>query len=299
MSKVAFLGLGAMGSRMAANLLKVGHALTVWNREPGAADKLVGMGAKAAGTPREAAQGNEFVIAMVSDDEASRQVWLDAKVGALAGMKANAIAIESSTLTPAWVLELAAAVNSSGVKLLDAMVSGSTPQAESAQLIFLVGGDAESLRRAESLFMNLGSSVEHAGPVGSGALAKLATNTLMGVQLSALAELIGMLKKQGANAKQVLNAVSATAMWNPHLTRDMNSMLSGDFAKEFPVRLLEKDLNYTVKTGGGNTSMPTVSAVRDVFQRAIDKNLGNRNMTAVVQLFDNNMEKVASPRIGA
>src|SRR5262249_48988081 len=157
----------------------------------------VAVGAKAAATPRDAAQGNEFVMSMVRDDEASRHVWLDAEVGALAGMQGDAIAIESSTLTPAWVLALAAAMRKRGMTLLDAMVSGSTPQAERGQLVFLVGGDVEPLRRAEPLLMNLGSSVQHAGPVGSGALAKLATNTLMGVQLSTLAELIGMLRRHG------------------------------------------------------------------------------------------------------
>ena len=286
MSKIAFLGLGAMGSRMAANLLKAGHELTVWNREPQAADKLVAAGAKAAGTPRLAADGNDFVIAMVSNDDASRQVWLDAAKGALAGMKSGALAIECSTLTPAWVLELAAATKKASISLLDAMVSGSTPQAQNAQLIFLVGGDAGSLELANLVLRAMGSTIEHAGPVGSGALAKLATNTLMGVQLTALAELIGMLRRQHANARQILDAVSATAMWNPHLDRDTKSMLACDFATQFPVKLLEKDLDYTVKTAGGDGLTPTVSAARDVFQKAIDEKLGDLNMTAVVKLFD-------------
>jgi 3-hydroxyisobutyrate dehydrogenase len=162
MSKVAFLGLGAMGSRMAANLLKVGHELTVWNLNPEAADKLVAAGAMKATNPREAAEGNEFVIAMVSNDEASRQVWLDTKNSALLGMQGGAIAIESSTLTPAWVHELSGAMNKAGVALLDAMVSGSTPQAESAQLVFLVGGDADKLRHAEPLLKALGSRIQYA-----------------------------------------------------------------------------------------------------------------------------------------
>jgi len=96
-----------------------------------------------------------------------------------------------------------------------------------------------------------------------------------------------MLKRQGVDPKQVLNAVSATAMWNPHLTRDAESMLSGDFETKFPVKLLEKDLGYTVKTAGGDAAAPTVSAVRNVLQRAIDENLGDLNMTVVVKLFDN------------
>jgi 3-hydroxyisobutyrate dehydrogenase len=136
------------------------------------------------------------------------------------------------------------------------------------------------------VFKALGSSIQHAGPVGSGALAKLATNTLMGVQLAALAELIGMLNGQGVDPRQVLNAVSATAMWNAHLTRDTESMLTGNFETQFPVKLLEKDLGYTVKTAGGDAAAPTVSAVRRVFQKAIDENLGDLNMTAVVKLFD-------------
>ena len=134
MSKVAFLGLGAMGSRMAANLLKAGHELTVWNRVPEAANNLVASGAKTAVTPRGAAENNEFVMSMVSNDEASQQVWLDGPDGALAGMQDGTVAIQSSTLSPVWIRQLAGSMCKSGVKLLDAMVSGSTPQAESAQL---------------------------------------------------------------------------------------------------------------------------------------------------------------------
>jgi 3-hydroxyisobutyrate dehydrogenase len=287
MSKVAFIGLGAMGSRMATNLLKAGHELTVWNLTPEAAKKLAASGAKAAATPKEAAEGNDFIIAMVSNDEASRHVWLDAATGALAGAKAGAIAIESSTLTPEWVRELGNAMSKAGVSLLDAMVSGSTPQAESAQLVYLVGGDADALKRAEPVLKALGSSIQYAGPQACGALAKLATNTLMGVQLATLAEMVGMLKRQDVDPKLVLHAVSATAMWNPHLSRDAESMLSGDFATKFPIRLLEKDLGYTVKTAGGDAEVPTVSAVRNVFKKAIDEKLGDLNMTAVVKLFDN------------
>jgi 3-hydroxyisobutyrate dehydrogenase len=285
MSKVAFLGLGAMGSRMATNLLKAGQELTVWNLTPEPMKALVAAGAKPAATPREAAEGSEFVMTMVTNDVASREVWLDAANGALLGMRSGAIAIDSSTLTPAWVRELAGVMSKAGVTLLDAMVSGSTPQAESAELVFLVGGDANSLQRAMPVLKPLGSAIRHAGPVGCGAFAKLATNALMGVQLAALAELIGMLKRQQVDARQILDAVSATAMWNPQLTRDAESMLTDNFEPHFPVQLLEKDLGYTVQTGGGEASMPTVSAVRSIFRRAIDENLGKLNMTAVAKLF--------------
>ena len=120
------------------------------------------------------------------------------------------------------------------------MVSGSTPQAESAHLVFLVGGDGKAVERARPVLQALGSSIQHAGPVGSGAIAKLATNALMGVQLTALAELVGMVRRQGADPKQVLGAVSATAMWNPHLSRDLEAMIARDFQARFPIKLLEK-----------------------------------------------------------
>ena len=286
MSKVAFVGLGAMGSRMAANLLKAGHGVTVCDLAPDAVKKLTDSGARTAADAREAAEGNDFVLAMVRDDEISCKVWLDATSGALAGMKRGAIAIECSTITPAWARELGDAISKTGIAMLDAPVSGSTPQAQNAQLIFLVGGDAKTLQHAEPLLKAMGSSVQHAGPVGAGALAKLITNTLMGVQLATLAEMIGMLRRQGVDPKEVLGAVGATPLWSPHLSGDTESMLSGNFESRFPIRLLVKDLNYTVMTAGGDASVPTVSAVRDVFQKAMNEQLGDLNMTAVVKLFE-------------
>lgn len=286
MSKVAFIGLGAMGSRMAANLLRAGHEVTVNDLVPEAAQKLVASGARTAHSPREAAKGKEFVLTMVRDDDASRQVWLDANNGALKGMEPEAIAIESSTLTPVWTRELSCAISRSGMRFLEAPVSGSTPQAENAKLVFLIGGNEETLKIAEPLLKILGSSIQFAGPVGSGALAKLVTNTLMGVEVATIAEMIGMLKKQNADPERVLNAVAATTLWNPHLTNDAKLMLSDDSKPRFPVKLLVKDLNYTVKTAGFELPESTVSAARGLFERAVDEQLGDLNMTAVVKLFE-------------
>ena len=286
MSKIAFIGLGAMGSLIVANLLKAGHEVAVYDTKPEAAKKLVSSGARMATSPREAAKGNEFVFTMVPNDEVSKKVWLDPDTGALASMESRAVALEMSTVTPAWIRKLGETVTKAGTAFLEAPVSGSTPQAESAELVFLIGGDADSLKQAEPVLKVLSSSIQHAGPIGAGALAKLITNTLMGVELTTLAEMIGMLKKQEVDPKQVLNAVAATALWNSHLTKDSESMLSGDFETHFPIKLLAKDLGYTVETAGGEASVPTVSAARALFQRAMDERLGDLNMTAVVKLFD-------------
>ena len=214
MSQIAILGVGAMGSRMALNLLRARHRVTVWNRRPSAAKALVEAGARWAGTPKDAAADAEFVIAMVRDNEASRQVWIDPETGAAAGMTSGSIAIESSTLTPEWIRELGATLAARGIALLDAPVVGSTPQAELAQLIYLVGGDAAIYARSQDVLTAMGSSLHHVGPVGSGAMAKLVTNALLGVQVTTIAELIGLLKWSGIDASRVLAAVSRTPAWS-------------------------------------------------------------------------------------
>jgi 3-hydroxyisobutyrate dehydrogenase len=285
MAKVSVLGLGAMGSRMAANLIKAGHQVTVWNRNPLAAQALVDAGALAAHTPKEAASGADFVIAMVRDNEASRHIWLDSDTGALAGMSNHAIAIESSTLTAEWIRELAARLEERAVPLIEAPVVGSTPQAEAAQLTYFVGGDAETLARSEVILKAMGSSIHHVGPIGAGTVAKLATNTLLGIQVTVLAELIGMLRRSGADVARVLEAVSVTPAWSMAAGRVSGLMLAGNFAPQFPVDLIEKDFGYTLQAAGSDLAAPTVAAARGVFREAIRRGFGEENMTAVAKLF--------------
>ena len=191
MDTVAFLGLGAMGSRMAQRLLGQGHTLKVWNRSPGPAEALAERGAVRAATPREAAAGADVVISIVSDDRAARSVWLDAEAGACAGLGPGALAVESSSVTPAWILELGAAVRAAGADLVDAQVTGSRPQAEAGQLIYMIGGEEAGFERAREILKPLGSAFYHIGPLGKGSIFKLAVNALFAAQLASVAELLG------------------------------------------------------------------------------------------------------------
>jgi 3-hydroxyisobutyrate dehydrogenase len=284
MSKISVLGLGAMGARMAVHLMKAGHDVTVWNRTADATKPLVAAGATQAQTPSEAAAGAAFVVAMVRDDDASRRIWLDPDNGALAGMAAGAVAIESSTVTPGWIRELGHAIAERGVALLEAPVSGSRVQADAGQLVYCVGGDDTTLARAEPVLKTMGSAVHHVGQLGSGALVKLSTNALLGVQITVLAELIGLLRRSGADAGRALQAVAGTAVWSPVANYLSGSMLTGDFSPQFPVELIEKDFNYTVQAAGSAEAAPTIAAARDVFRDAIGAGLGELNMTAVVKL---------------
>ena len=137
--KIAVLGLGAMGSRMAVNLLTAGYTVPVWNRSPESTKPLAAKGANLATTPKLAAKSADIVISMVTDINASKAVWLDSETGALSGMVEGAIAIESSTLTVNWIKELAAEITGQGIGFLDAPVVGTRPQADSGTLVYLVG----------------------------------------------------------------------------------------------------------------------------------------------------------------
>jgi 3-hydroxyisobutyrate dehydrogenase len=159
MSKVTVLGMGAMGSRMALSLLKAEHEVTVWNRNRHKTESLVQAGAKVADTPRTAVKNADFVISMVRDDEASKQVWLNSETGALLGLPKNAVAIESSTLTVAWIKELAQQFSDRQIAFLDAPVAGTLPQADAAQLIYFVGGDVEIFTKAQPILETMGGKL--------------------------------------------------------------------------------------------------------------------------------------------
>ncbi|MCI1005128.1 NAD(P)-dependent oxidoreductase [Herbaspirillum sp. C7C8] len=284
MSRIAVLGLGAMGSRMAANWLKAGHEVTVWNRTAAAGMPLAAAGARLAATPREAAQGAQFVIAMLRDDAASRDVWLDPAQGALAALGGDAIAIESSTLTPQWVRTLGQQVSQSGAALLEAPVSGSRPQAEAGQLVYLIGGEAEVLERVRPLLQVTGGAIHHVGSLGQGALAKLATNALLGIQVAALAEIIALLEAQGADVPRTLAAMSGTSAWAPVAGYLSSAMLSSNHAPQFPISLIEKDFAYTLQLATSTQQAPALTAALEVFSKARAEGLGEQNMTAVIEL---------------
>ncbi|MBV4521139.1 NAD(P)-dependent oxidoreductase [Pseudomonas sp. SWRI74] len=285
MTTIAILGLGAMGSRMAFNLLRAGHSVIVWNRTPRGLDELIAAGASVAPTPKEAANGADFVLSMVRDDAASREVWLNSEHGALCGMRPSSIAIECSTVSYEWILRLGQLANEQGFTVIDAPVSGSRPQAEAGELVFLVGGEAEAVESSRAVLMAMGSSLHHIGSLGAGALVKLATNALLGVQVTTLAELVGILSSNGVNLAKAFEALAATPVFSVAAQRSATSMVAGNFAPQFPVSLIEKDFSYAMNLAGDPVVAPTIEAARRVFSAANDQGLGELNMTSVVKLF--------------
>jgi 3-hydroxyisobutyrate dehydrogenase-like beta-hydroxyacid dehydrogenase len=283
--QIAFLGLGAMGARMAARLLDAGHALTVWNRSDGPVGAFRDRAAVAA-TPREAAAGADLVIAMVTDDGASRAVWTGPD-GALAGLAEGAVAAEMSTLTPGWVREWAGLVAEAGGRPLDAPVSGSRPQAEGATLVVLVGGEGDALEAARPAFEAIGKSVQHVGGTGTGALVKLAVNALMGVGVAAAAELLAALRRSGIDETTAAEVIGATPAAAPVVATAMRLMADRAHDPLFPVELLDKDLRYALHVAAeAGSPAPLVAAARAQFEAAREAGLGGKNMTAVATLYD-------------
>jgi 3-hydroxyisobutyrate dehydrogenase len=284
MSKVAFLGLGAMGSRMAKNILSAGFELTVWNRTASAADDLVAAGARRASSPRDAAQGADIVIAMLSDDNVSTQIWTDPATGALTGMHPGAIAIETSTLTPTWVAELFQLAAAAGVPLLDAPVSGSTPQAESRQLVIMAGGAPETFAVAKPVLAAMGLP-NHVGDSGKGALLKLAVNSLLGVQVAAWAEMLALLQKSGMELTPTLDLLTTMPVCSPSAAGMARLMAAGDYAPRFAAALMAKDFRYVQKTAGElPTQTPIADAASKVFATAAET-MGADNLTSVFRLY--------------
>ncbi|MEO0376479.1 MAG: NAD(P)-dependent oxidoreductase [Cyanobacteria bacterium P01_A01_bin.17] len=286
MKTIAVLGLGAMGSRIAQNLLKTGHQVVAYNRTAEKVQPLLNLGAVSASTPRAAAEQSDVVISMVRDDEASRAVWLSPETGAVMGLKKDGVAIASSTLTVNWTKELATEVAHRGAAFLDAPVVGSRPQAEASKLIYLVGGETTTLERVQDILSSTSGAIHHVGTVGQGTAMKLAVNALFGIQVAALAEIIGMLSKQGILMAKVLECLGELPITSPAVKGAGSLMVAHQHAPMFPIELVEKDFRYALELAKAvEAESPAVAAVREVFGDAIAKGHGDKNITGVVQLF--------------
>jgi 3-hydroxyisobutyrate dehydrogenase len=281
--KVTLMGLGAMGNGMAHRLLDARFELTVFNRSPERAKRLLEAGAILASTPREATQNAEIVICIVADDIASRATWLGPD-GALRNVKPGTTLIESSTLTPAWVCELATEAAKRECDFLDAPVTGSRPQAEAGQLVFLVGGDATVLERVRPVLKTMSRDIRYFGPTSSGAKVKLLNNLLNGVQVCSFAEMLSLAERMDIDVKAAAEFISNSAPGSPIVKIALQRMTESDFTPNFSVSLMAKDLAYAIAEGvSSSTDMPITNAAKKVYEAAITEGLGGRDFCSVIE----------------
>jgi 3-hydroxyisobutyrate dehydrogenase len=281
---LALLGLGTMGHGMAANLLKAGFPLTVWNRTRAKAEPLEKSGASIAESPAHAARDAAIVLAMLADDAASRAAWLG-EDGALAAMSSGSIAVECSTLSPDSIRELHTAATHRGLRMAEAPVTGSRTQAETGQLSFLVGADDDTLAAVSPVLQCMSREILHLGPVGSGTQLKLINNFLCAVQVTSFAEALGWMERSGLRLDTALDFLKRGAPGSGILSTMSERMTRRTYEVNFLLRLMAKDIRYARAAASQlGIDLSSSSPAQDLFQKAEEQGLGEKDMSAVAEV---------------
>jgi 3-hydroxyisobutyrate dehydrogenase len=280
---VGVVGLGAMGARLAANLLTDGYPVVVANRSPGPVQRLVAAGAVAAATPAETATSVDVLLAAVADDNAAHAVWLDPGTGILAGAPPDLLAVETSTLSPGCVRALAAHAAQHGLRLLEAPMLGSRPQVEARALIHLTAGPADVLDAARPVLNVSAARLHHVGPdFGAAATLKLIVNALLATQIATLAELLGLAASAGLDIPDTAQLLTGLPVTSPAAARAIGLIAAGEYAPNFPIRLVAKDLRYlTALADDLGSDAPMSHAARTGYQRSEGAGHGDDDLTAI------------------
>jgi 3-hydroxyisobutyrate dehydrogenase-like beta-hydroxyacid dehydrogenase len=261
--KVAFLGLGIMGNAMARNLVKAGNTVSVWNRTPKNIE-----GARTASSPADAVHDAEVVWMCVSDTAAVERL-LFADDGISTAIKPGTIVADSSTISPAATRDYAARLRAKGADYVDAPVTGSKVGAESAQLIFIAGGRAETLARLDPLFSAMGKKVVHMGETGLGQSAKIAMNLQIAMIYEGFAEALTLAKRLGVPPEKLIELTQASMVRSGVIDYKASFVLQHDWTPNFPMRLMEKDLNLVKEAADRlDLSLPGLDSVRTVYDKA-------------------------------
>src|SRR5712672_504116 len=277
MAKVAFLGLGVMGYPMAGHLkAKGGHEMTVFNRTAAKADKWVAQhGGKSAKTPKEAAEGQDFVMACVGNDNDLREVMLGQN-GAFDGMKKGAILVDHTTASAEIARELHAEAKKRGFDLIDAPVSGGQAGAENGVLTVMCGGTEDAYAGAEPIIAAYARMCKRLGPAGSGQLTKMVNQICIAGLVQGLSEGIHFAKKSGLDVNAVVDTISKGAAQSWQMDIRYRTMNDGKFDFGFAVEWMRKDLSICVAEARRNGAHLPVTALVDQFYSEVEKMGGKR-----------------------
>jgi 3-hydroxyisobutyrate dehydrogenase-like beta-hydroxyacid dehydrogenase len=268
-TKVGLIGLGLMGQPIGMNLLKVGHPLTVWNRTASRANELVASGAKLAASPKEVGAASDVLMTIVSDPPALESVlWgADGKdSGALAGLKPGSTYIDSSTISPVLARKIAAACAEHKVRFLDAPVTGGDWGAKKGELVFMVGGEAATLKAVEPILGVLGKRWFHLGPNGAGQTIKLAMNMILALQVDALAEALALVTRAGLKGEDLVEVMQSSMARSGVLDIKAPNLLKGEYKPSFPLRLMHKDLGLALELANQiGVALPATAAARETY----------------------------------
>jgi 3-hydroxyisobutyrate dehydrogenase-like beta-hydroxyacid dehydrogenase len=280
--KIGFIGLGTMGSRMAANLIKRGHALVLFNRSRDKADPLVDQGATWADSPASLATQVEVIFTMLPHPEAVEEAALE-KDGFLPHLPAGRMWVDCSTVNPSFSRKMASQARTREIRFLDAPVTGSKGAAAEAKLIFWVGGDANDLQTCRPLLECMGYRIVHCGPQGMGTSLKMVMNQLLGTFMAGFAEALVLGESLGLSRQVLFEAAFGGPAMPPFLAIKRQRIETGNFQQaDFSLRWLHKDMHLVAvsayETGVG---MPLTNVVKEMYQLAIREGHGDEDFSAI------------------
>jgi 3-hydroxyisobutyrate dehydrogenase-like beta-hydroxyacid dehydrogenase len=280
--RVAFLGLGIMGRPMAANLVKAGNEVAVWNRTPGTEVA----GARTAESPAGAANGAEVVWMCVSDTKAVEMVLFGPQ-GVESTIGAGAIVVDSSTISPSAEHQFAERLRTRGVDYVDAPVTGSKVAAENGSLIFMAGGDEAVLAKLEPLFKAMGKEVFRMGETSKGQAAKLVMNLQIALIYEGFAEAVTLATKLGVNLETLLPLIQASMVKSGVVEYKAPFVLKRDFTPNFPLRLMLKDIHLALAAAREvRVKLPALETVEEIYEMAAEDGHQDLDYAATLTLLE-------------
>ena len=284
--RIGFIGLGIMGRGMAANILKAGFPLTVWNRTPERTEALAAAGAAVAATPAALAAASDIVITCVSDTPDVQAVILG-EDGVLRGAQSGSLVIDMSTISPAVTQEIAAALSARGVAMLDAPVSGGSEGAARGTLSIMVGGAVEALERAMPVLQTMGQRITHVGSTGAGQTVKLVNQVIVVGNCLAMAEGLMLAQAGGVDLERALDAVSGGAAGSWMLSNRGPQILARDWRPGFTIALQQKDLRLVLEAADAvGTPVPGTALVFQLYRTLEARGLGGDGNHALIKALE-------------
>ena len=280
--KIGFIGLGIMGSRMAANLQKGGHSVVVYNRTRERAEALVDGGARWADSPAALAPQVEVIFTMLAHPAAVEEAALG-KDGFLSHLAQDKTWVDCSTVNPSFSRKMALEAQASGIRFLGAPVTGSKSQAALAKLTFWVGGAEADLESCRPLLESMGNRIIHCGGQGMGASLKMVMNQLIGTVMAAFAEGLVLGESLGLSREVLFEALLGGPAGAPILALKRERIEAGDFKEaDFPLRWLQKDLHLaTVSAYETGVAMPLTNVAKEIYRLAIREGHGDKDFSAI------------------
>ena len=286
MDRIGFIGLGLMGSPMAARLVSGGYPVTVWNRTPSKAEALLAAGATWADSPKDVAKQSDVVIAMVASSQVSEEVALGPS-GVLMGAHSGLVLVDMSSIDPDTSRSIARRAGEVGVPMLDAPVTGNPVVAAEGGLGIMVGGKREVFDRCLPMLSRLGTKILHVGPNGTGCTLKIINNLVLGVAIEAACEALVLAAKVGIDPALVIDITSVGGARTFAMQSRGPRILARDFAPRSSVNTQYKDLANAVRLAEeAKVPLPATSAVREIFQAARAKGLGDMDSAAIVTILE-------------